>query len=312
MRLLEFTIKYGDEASCKALFKEYRERQGLTCRKCGGNDHSWLPTVDRWQCRQCQSQIGLRSGTLLEASKLPYHYWIYAIYLMTSTKKGISALEMQRQLGHKRYEPIWAMMHKIRAAMGKRDSRYQMEGLVELDDGFVKSNRDKPSDHEQGNKQGRGTQDHTPILMMAKAAPGKEKGKKPTAFRYIRMAVMADQKGKTVQDEAGKVLTGQATVISDNFRSFSRLKEIVKEHAPMNVPANEASTMLPWVHTMISNLKRNLLGINHSVKEGYLQNYLNEFCYKTNRRYFGAKLFDRLMIASVEDTWYPKAAYANG
>ena len=62
---------------------------------------------------------------------------------------------------------------------------------------------------------------------------------------------------------------------------------------------------------MISNAKRNFLGIHHSMKKEYLQNYLNEFCYKTNRRYSN-NLFDRLMIASVEDAWYGKLLYTNG
>ena len=61
----------------------------------------------------------------------------------------------------------------------------------------------------------------------------------------------------------------------------------------------EVSTLLPWVHTVISNAKRNLLGIHHMIGEDYLQNYLNEYCYKFNRRYFGEKLFDRLLIASA-------------
>jgi transposase-like protein len=134
MNIIEFASKFPDEASCKVFFKEYREKQGLQCRKCAGSTFHWLKTHDRWQCKDCMAQIGLRSGTLLESSKLPYRYWIWAIYLMANNKKGISAQEMQRQLGHKRYEPIWAMMHKIRAAMGNRDAGYLLDGQVEFDD----------------------------------------------------------------------------------------------------------------------------------------------------------------------------------
>ncbi len=121
----------------------------------------------------CDYQTTLRSGTLFQASKIPYHYWIYAIVLMTYTKKSISALEMQRQLGHKRYEPIWAMMHKIRKAMGNRDSRYQLEELIELDDGFVKTFKDKDGDDSNGNKLGRGTQENSNILVMCRVDSGK-------------------------------------------------------------------------------------------------------------------------------------------
>ncbi|MFT6726884.1 MAG: hypothetical protein ACJAV7_001334 [Flavobacteriales bacterium] len=63
---------------------------------------------------------------MLEYSKLPFRYWFIAMHLISPTKKGFSSLEMQHQIGHKRYEPIWAMMHKIRSVMGKRDEKYQL------------------------------------------------------------------------------------------------------------------------------------------------------------------------------------------
>jgi len=74
----------------------------------------------------------------MENSKLPFQYWFIAMHLITSTKKSISAKEMQRQLGHKRYEPIWAMMHKLRLVMGIRGESYTLSNEVELDEGFLK------------------------------------------------------------------------------------------------------------------------------------------------------------------------------
>lgn len=71
MSIIGFALKFPDEASLYAFFKEYPEKQGLQCRKCGGSTFHWLKTHDRWQCKKCMAQIGLRSGTLLESSKLP-------------------------------------------------------------------------------------------------------------------------------------------------------------------------------------------------------------------------------------------------
>ncbi len=68
---------------------------------------------------------------------------------------------------------------------------------------------------------------------------------------------------------------------------------------PRLVKPTDAGKVLPWVHTMISNAKRTLLGAHHMVSKKYVQNYLDEFCYKVNRRYFGEELFDRLLIACV-------------
>ena len=106
----------------------------------------------------------------------------------------------------------------------------------------------------------------------------------------------------------------KSTIVAktDGWRGFNKLKEISSKHIKKVVLPKEASKVLPWVHTMISNAKREFLGINHNMKDEYLQNYLNEFCYKTNRRYFGKHLFERLMIAAVEDTWYGKYRYNCG
>ena len=79
----------------------------------------------------------------MHGSQLPFRYWFIAIHLLTSTKKSFSAAELQRQLGHKRYEPIWNMLHKLRNIMGKRDELYTLSDVVELDEGFFSTETDE-------------------------------------------------------------------------------------------------------------------------------------------------------------------------
>ena len=107
MELVKLLSVCEEENACRALFKDYRDKQGVIYKRCGGKRHSYFKTVHKYQCKDCHWQPPLRSGTLLEASKLPYRYLIFAIAMMSSIKKSISAREMQRQLGHKRYEPVW-------------------------------------------------------------------------------------------------------------------------------------------------------------------------------------------------------------
>lgn len=118
MDLIKFIKHCGDEEKCKKLFKSYQDSAGVNCKNCGCKKYYGISSVDKYECSDCHFQTTLRSGTLLEASKLTYQYWIYAIYLMTMTKKSISALEMQRQLDHKRYDPIWAIRHKSKSHNG--------------------------------------------------------------------------------------------------------------------------------------------------------------------------------------------------
>jgi len=136
MIIRDFFKQFPDEMSCKVHFKSERDRQGVTCKKCQHQEHYWLSTREQYQCKNCKHRTPLRSGTLLHGTQLPYYYWYFAMMMLTSTKKSYSALEIQRQLGHRYYEPIWYMLHKIRYAMGKRDDKYTLFNELELDEGF--------------------------------------------------------------------------------------------------------------------------------------------------------------------------------
>jgi hypothetical protein len=147
---------------------------------------------------------------------------------------------------------------------------------------------------------------------MAKVDPQRgrpKKKKKSSAFRYVKMCVISDSSSRTMNDAVSTFASPVTTIKSDGWKGCNRIKEIIAKHIQKVVKPKETSKVLPWGHTMISNAKRNFLGINHKIKDVYLQNYLNEFCYKTNRRYFKDKLFDILMVAAVADTWYGKARY---
>jgi predicted RNA-binding Zn-ribbon protein involved in translation (DUF1610 family) len=148
---------YPDEASCKARWKEYRDKQGVICPKCGGRDHYWKKDKENYECKCCGYRQSLRANTVMHGSQLPFRYWFATIYLLTSTKESFSAKELQRQLGHSTYNPVWAMLHKLRQAMGNRDFRYQLSGVMELDEGFFSMEKDE-EDKNQPLKRGRGSQ----------------------------------------------------------------------------------------------------------------------------------------------------------
>jgi len=102
-----------------------------------------------------------------------------------------------------------------------------------------------------------------------------------------------------MEKEVGKKTDANSIIVSDDFRSYSKLKDHVWVHEAHKVSPKESGKIIPWVHTMISNAKRTLLGIYHMVSKKYNQDYLDEFCYKVNRRYFGENLFDKLLIADA-------------
>jgi len=305
MNLIKFIENFPDETACIKKFKEIRDHEGVTCRKCGSKNHYWQQSIMQFQCKQCGTRTTLRSGTILQASKLPYRYWFITIHLMTSTKKSFSALELQRQIGHKYYEPIWFMMQKIRQTMGIRDGKYPINKIVELDEGFFESvDTDKTSEERKSEKRkrGRGSQKQSPVMVMASTVhdfTSVKHHKKPTKFRYVRMVVMENLRGETVDEIIKHNVDYDSVIKTDKYTSYANIKENVWTHLPEKPATKDTEKALPWVHTMISNAKRSLLGIHHMVSKKYIQNYLNEFCYKVNRRYYGEKLFDRLLIACV-------------
>ena len=120
MRLTQFLNQYDTEQKCIHFFRSERETLGIKCSKCDSASLHWSESKTLWHCNTCGHRTGLRKGTIMENSKLPYRIWLTSLFLMLKTKKYYSAKEMQTILGHNRYEPIWLMMHKIRNL--KRDS----------------------------------------------------------------------------------------------------------------------------------------------------------------------------------------------
>jgi transposase-like protein len=134
----ELEILFTDEVEAKKYWMKKRIEAGKYCNACQSKKLRWDSSHNSWVCRECNKSFAIRSGTVMQDSSLPIRVWFKAMYLMTLTKKGISALELQRQLGLKRYEPVLYMVQKLRAAMGERDSKYELSGDVELDDTFVR------------------------------------------------------------------------------------------------------------------------------------------------------------------------------
>lgn len=300
MALIDFIKEFPDEESCKQKFKEYRDHVGIICRKCSSTDHYWKSDKEQYECKKCRTRTTMRSGTILQGSKLPYQYWFVTMHLLTSTKKTFSAKEIQRQLGHKRYQPIWSMVHKLRVAMGKRDEEYILAGRIELDEGFfstesIKEEKDKPL------KRGRGSQKKSKVLVMAESEfiENPTKGGKPKRVGYLKMKVIDDLKKETINNAVKELASNVVEIDTDSSTSYTDLKNFVPRHNSQVIPKEKVGEVLPWVHIAISNAKRQLLNTFHDIKPEFLQNYLDEFCYKFNRRYFGEALFGRLLIAVV-------------
>jgi len=302
MTVLEFINVFPDEQSCRQDFKEKREKEGVYCKKCGCTKHYWLAKKWQWQCSSCKFRTTLRSGTVMEGSNLPLRKWYLAMMFMTFSKKGISAKELQRQLGHSRYTTIWSLMHRIRNAMGNRDAQYTLEGTVEFDEAFFQ----KAAPDEIRLKRGKGSQKKQNVAVMAESdfLEDVETGQIDKSCRYFKMKVLDSHKTESINKTVNENIQNRSFVLSDKAKSYLQISRYVQAHIMEKSSKETTNKSLKWVHIAISNAKRNLLGVYHKIKGKYLQLYLDEFCYKLNRRYFGHDLFHRLTFAVAKSYWY--------
>jgi len=299
MNVFSFTAQFDTELSCREHFKFERDKIGIKCRRCQHDQHYWIKSQWSYECKKCRSRTSLRSGTIMQNSNLSFLIWYKTMFLMSMTKKGFSSKEIQKQLGLKRYEPVWAMVHKLRKAMGNRDDRYTLEGMIEMDEGYFTV---ESSEFEKNKGiRGRGAAGKQNVAIMAESTPLEDINTKKNSrhCRYFKAKVLESHSKDEINNTINNSIHEKSIVFTDKSTSYVDIADYVELHITEKSDKKTTEETLKWVHITISNAKRNLLGNYHKIKGKYLQLYLDEFCYKLNRRYFGEKLFDRLVIANI-------------
>lgn len=302
MNILKFNEHFPDDDSCIEYFKDKRIREGLICKKCNGSVHYWLHSKNMFQCKGCDFRTSLKSGTVMENSNLTLRQWLMAITFISATKQGFSALELQRQMGFSRYQTVFELYHKIRVIMGKRDDEYKLEDMIEYDEAYI--TKATSSKQKENLNRGRGTQQKSIVAAMAESTILEDfkTGKLTKSCRYFKMKKIDNLKAKTADKLIKDLIDRDAVAQTDDSTTYSNFEDFIDVHVKEISNSKEGKFNLKWAHTAISNLKSDLRKYR-MVSERKLQNYLDEFCYKLNRRYFGERLFDRLVIASIQPYW---------
>lgn len=267
----EFRTRYQTEEACREELFRQRFPEGFVCPKCGSKEFYAIRSRNICQCRSCRRQTSVTAGTVMHRTHLPLTIWFWAIYLCVTDKRGISAVQLSRTLGIS-YDTTWHLLDRIRKAMGQRDEHYKLSGSIEMDDYFVGG----PS---HNGKRGRGTDKVKAVAAISKTEAG--------IPLFIRMKVVEDIKGKTLQQIVDQYLTGRPKVECDDYQSYRGLENVELHNKPYEVGD------LHWLHTVISNFKTFLLGTYHG-RCVHLQSYMDEFCFRFNRRNTSDQLFFRL------------------
>ena len=138
MKLSEFYKHFPDESTCSNILKCIREVQGVICKKCGGVEHYWKKDKKSFECKECNYRTSLKNGTIIEHSNLPLKYWLSTIAYLNIVGEKISALELQKELGHKRYEPIWLMLKKINNSSETDNLLHKISDYIQVDEDGIK------------------------------------------------------------------------------------------------------------------------------------------------------------------------------
>jgi len=284
MDFFQFQKRFSREDSCWKHLVKLRWPDGFICPRCGHDKAGFHSKRKLIQCKGCRYQASATAGTIFHKTRIPLRKWFWFIFLMSSQKTGVSIQGLQRLLDIKSYKTAWSMAHKVRKAMADRDASYQLANLVEMDDSYF-----GPSGRGQ---RGRGSKGKVPVVVAVE-----NRGKKPG---FAAMRVVDNLKSVHIAHFAQTEIKEQQTVRTDGYVSYYCLSDYGYE-LDMRIVGNgpNASKELPWVHTLIANVKSMLRGAHHGVSHKYLQRYLDEFCYRFNRRYWPSQLFNRLLKAAL-------------
>ena len=276
----EFQRRFVDEEACWLYLAESRWPDGFRCPRCGSEAALELPARRLWRCRRCGRDTSVTAGTVLHRTRLPLTQWFWASYLVTTHTPGLSALQLQRQLGIGRYETAWVILHKLRRAMVRPD-RELLHERVEVDETYVGGS-------EVGLRGGRELLNKTLVVGAVEI--------RGTASGRVRLQVVPDASGPSLTGFVKLNVEPGSIVVTEGWPSYAPLAAMGYRHRPRTQGnPKQAEKVLPRVHRVFGNLKTWLRGTHHGVGHQHLQAYLDEFTFRFNRRRTPMAAFQTLL-----------------
>lgn len=240
--LHELYAQFPDEDACWRALRQMRWPHGFVCPRCGGRGSHRLRTRRLDQCRSCRHQVSPTAGTIFHKTRVPLRTWFLAIFFVARHKKGISALQLQRDTGLGSYQTAWTMLHKIRSSLAHRPE-FRLTGSVEGDEAYV-------GGATSGGKPGRGAPNKA---LVAGAVERREH-----SAGSVRLAVVESASQKELGPFVRGVINAhEATVLTDGWSGYGDLTAHGAEHcAVVQGSAARAGEILPWIHTRCSRTSR--------------------------------------------------------
>lgn len=290
--MLDFQRMFPNERACGNYLERVRWPDGFVCPRCGAAGEAYRfehrPTVLR--CRNCQRNTYLTAGTVMHATRTSLQTWFWGAYLVTTQTPGMSALQFQRQLGLRRYETAFQVLHKLRAGMVRPDrDRIGAQWPIELDETLL-----------GGKTRGEGRGVHHKMYVAGAVEVRQKQDKRGRRAVYagrLRLQVLNDRGKRSLETFVTENIETHSHVITDGWRGYDNLVAMGYGHESVVLDGDpeKAEKALPMIHLVFSNLKAWRLGTHHGVSAQHLPAYLDEFVFRFNRRFYPMTAFASIL-----------------
>ena len=253
--LVEFQDQFPDDGHCWAYLRRARWPGGFVCPRCGSRGSHFLANRRLEQCRACRYQSSVTAGTVFHGTRVPLRVWFLGVFFLARHKKGISALQFQKDAGLGSYQTAWALLHKLRSGLATLPAAL-LKGDVEADETYIGGYR------KGWNGRGAGKAGVAIIVERRGRTAGCARlSVIPRATTAVLTSLIQ-----------GAIRPQQATVHTDAWGSYTALSKMGIDHRPRKGGhGRQALDGLPWAHTVFGNLKTWLRGTFHGVSPKHLR-----------------------------------------
>jgi len=269
--LLQLFEMFPDQETARKYLESRLWPGGAKCPVCGSKENITARKGGYYRCNACKEDFTVRTGTIFERSHIPLHKWIYAMYLLVTARKGISSLQLSKEIGITQ-KSAWFMLHRLREACGNKLEK--LRGIVEVDESFF-GGLEKNKHESKKLKKGRGTAGKKAIIGM------RERGGRTVAMPIENTSV------KTIQNAIYANVEVGSTLYTDEHSAYQDFNEsLFFQHDSINHSSHEyvrGSVNVNSIESVWAVMKRGLYGVYHHAEDKHLGRYAREFAFRLNQ-----------------------------